>query len=216
MPPAYYVPGSRARWAADGFCRNVDQQGRAGRYHTDGLHDVGSDTVLYVVGHGAMAGVTILGLSPRQLFDRLKAEKLPRTHKRFKLFSCMSGVVLPGEPKCYAELFAHEIRDYYKSASVTGYTGIVKFDEAGQKQVETVYAEMAGVEVEGEAGQRAHRARDRRVQFAVKRAWVGTNAVAADPGNAKAFATVSKTVGVESLYGESVDVDRLKVVIYPP
>jgi hypothetical protein len=88
---------------------------------------VPNDDKLYIVGHGSFEGTSLQTLSAKDLFATLETEGLPKRHRPFYLFSCYSGVVMPGAGSSFAEAFAREIKEHYASAVVFGYLGAVSF-----------------------------------------------------------------------------------------
>lgn len=210
MPKFLYVPV--ARDTSDGFLRNPAEGWKdyVARYFNEGLKDVGADDKLYIVGHGTLAGTSLQTLSAATLFAYLKTEKLPTDHKKFYLFSCYSGVKMPGAGKSFAEAFTFAIRDYYKSATVIGFIGAVQFDRtAGQKSVST----DASFSNAGDAMDGKLRGKNAKVSFAVQRKWIGTNSVAAGAGELSYVAEVRKEEEeVVSSFGTGT-ITRTRVIV---
>jgi hypothetical protein len=206
-----YVPNT-VRDTQDGFLGNPREGWKSyiARYKNEGLADVRSDEKLYIVGHGTLAGTSLASLDADALLEALKADQLDRQHVDFHLFSCYSGVKMPGAGKCFAEAFAYAIRDYYKHAKVTGYLGAVRFNrDAGQKMVSKV-SSWANI---GGAYEELERARDNKVSFSIKRKMIGSNTVISNQAETH-IATVSKTTKVESSQFGDATINSTKVVVY--
>ncbi|MGH7078697.1 MAG: hypothetical protein ACREFU_11440 [Acetobacteraceae bacterium] len=210
MSKFLYVPV--ARDTSDGFLRNPAEGWKdyVARYFNESLGDVGADDKLYIVGHGALAGTSLQTLSAATLFDYLKKEKLPTNHKKFYLFSCYSGVKMPGAGKSFAEAFTFAVRDYYKSATVIGFIGAVQFDRtAGQKSVST----DASFSNYGDTMSDKLRGKNAKVSFSVQRKWIGTNSVAAGAGESSYIAEIRKEEEeVVSSFGNAT-ITRTRVVV---
>lgn len=207
-----YVPV--ARNTTDGFLANPKTwEGTTARYYTEGLGDVGPDDKLYIVGHGAESGTSLQTLSATKLLDYLKIEKLPTNHKSFYLFSCYSGVKMPGAGKSFAEAFAFAIRDYYKSARVVGYIGAVQFNRDGGKQTKTVSTlSHFGAGAGGDSMLDAIKASRAKVSFSVARKFIGTNSVVADQTETYE-AQITKEEETLSWMGQSIQRKYERIVV---
>jgi hypothetical protein len=181
------------------------------RYYTAGLGDVADDDKLYIVGHGSISGTSLQTWTAAKLLEVLKVEKLPATHKKFYLFSCYSGVRMPGAGKSFAEAFAYEIRDYYKSAKVVGYIGAVQFNrDGGTKTVSTV--SQFGVKYSGDTMVDSMRAMNAKVSFSVSRKFIGTNQVVANQTESYEAAVTNEEETL-SFMGESLQGQYQRVVV---
>lgn len=185
-----YVPAT-VRNTNDGFLMNpaAGWKGHTARYKNEGLADVGNDERLYVVGHGTFAGTSLNTLSPAALLAALRAEQLSPGHVHFHLFSCYSGVKMPGAGKCFAEAFAYEIRDHFRNAKVYGYLGAVQFDRDGGRKTVSKNATFSNA---GDGYDEVEHAKTNKVSFSIQRRCIGTNRVVADQAKSH-IATISKT-----------------------
>jgi hypothetical protein len=206
-----YVPVAADK--TDGFTGNpkAGWKDYVARYFTDGLADVGDDDKLYIVGHGSMSGTSLQTLTAGKLLEVLKVEKLPATHQKFYLFSCYSGVKMPGAGRSFAEEFAYAIRDYYKSAKVVGYIGAVQFNrDAGTKTVSTI--SQFGVKFSNDTMVDSMRAMNAKVSFSINRKFIGTNQVVANQTESYE-AAVSNEEETLSFMGESLQGQYQRVVV---
>lgn len=212
LPVKYmYVPAT-VRNTQDGFLSNpaAGWPGYTARYKNEGLGDVPNTARLYVVGHGSLAGTSLNSLSATDLLAALRADQLSPGHVHFHLFSCYSGVKMPGAACCFAEAFAHAIRDHFRDAKVYGYLGAVQFDrQAGRKTVakNAVFSNLGDT-----FGEVVH-AKTNKVSFSIQRRIIGTNRVVADQA-ASHVATVSNSaVAFQDVFGDGVET-RTRVVVW--
>jgi hypothetical protein len=153
----FFVPQSRWTASGDGFMGNVTDwktKKYNNRFLFEGLGDVGDDERLYIVGHGALHGTSLQTRSADDLFQILKVEKLPATHRRFSLFSCYSGVRTVGQSQSFAEAFADAIKGHFRNAVIDGYRGAVNFN-IGRGRKELI-ADYAVFNFEGDDDSTAH------------------------------------------------------------
>jgi hypothetical protein len=206
-----YVPNI-VRDTQDGFLSNPNAGWKTyiARYKNDGLADVNFDDKLYIVGHGTLAGTSLNTLDADALLAALRADQLDSRHVDFHLFSCYSGVKMPGAGKCFAEAFAYAIRDYYKSARVTGYLGAVRFDRDKGKKMVSKNASWANI---GGEYQELENARDNKVSFSIRRRMIGDNLVIPNQTTSH-IATISRTTKVESSPFGDATINSTRVVVY--
>ncbi len=209
MPKFIYVPVPRD--TRDGFLANAREGWKdfTSRYLNERLADVGDDDKLYIVGHGSLAGTSLQTLSATALMQFLIKEKLPATHRRFNLFSCYSGVKMPGAGRSFAEEFTYAIRDHFKSATVIGYVGAVQFSRSSNQLVVSSLSSFSdsGDDMGGVVG-----AGGAKVSFSVQRKWIGSNNVVANQANSFVAKTQQEEEEVVSPFGDGT-ISRLRVVV---
>jgi hypothetical protein len=206
-----YVPVAKDK--TDGFTGNPKKSWKdyKPRYFTEGLQDVADDDKLYIVGHGSLSGTSLQTLTASKLLDVLKVEKLAATHKKFYLFSCYSGVKMPGAGRSFAEEFAYAIRDYYKSATVVGYIGAVQFNRDGWKKTVSTVSQF-GVKFSPDNMVESMQTTNGKVSFSINRKFIGTNSVVANQTESYEAAVTNEEETL-SFMGESMQGQYQRVVV---
>jgi len=212
MAKFMYVPMAKGK--TDGFTGNPKAGWKdcTARYLTEGLADVGADDKLYLVGHGSESGLSLQTLTTANLLEVLKMEGLNTNHKDFYLFSCYSGVKMPGAGKSFAEAFAYEIRDYYKSAKVVGYIGAVQFNRNGKEQTKTVSTMTHFLPGNSSNALDSILSTSMKVSFSVARKFIGTNSVVANQADSYE-ASITEEEETLSFMGESVQRQYERIVV---